>query len=88
MFPASSRMAQSTPSSMSIVTTSDADRRRDQQLAGEVDLLDEVPVADSAPRPMLRPFWKKFQGMSAHSRNSANECNPLGSPTGGSIFRK
>ena len=88
MFPAISRIAHSTPSSMSMVTTSDAVPEATSSSRGKYTFLMRLPLPTIEPSPMLRPFWKRFHGTSAQSRKSANECRPLGSPVGGSIFRK
>ena len=53
MLPAMSRITQTTPSSMSERDQQRRDRRGDEQLAREVDLLDEVAVADERPSDAL-----------------------------------
>ena len=55
---------------------------------GKYTFLIKLPLLISVSGEAPTPIWKKFQGIKPQTRNSAKLESPLGSPVGGSTFRK
>ena len=81
-------MAQSTPISISMVTTSDAVPETTSSSRGKYTFLMRLPLPTIEPSAHVEPVLEQVPRHERAQRKSANECRPLGCPVGGSIFRK